>query len=439
MRNKHIFGGGNNGFILVNGIPLGFGKNEDGGLGLGHTNEVNIPQPVRIPGGKKIIEISVSVTHTLFLAESGNVYGSGDNKFGQLGPSWRGCLIMNPQQIRVQDIASIQAGVYASFFITSGGKILSCGIGHNGVLGHGDLKDQPTPKLIEKLSNHEISEVICNKNDGGSSNCTFFIERRSGQLLSCGYNEGNGPRTIGRGKKGESKKHSVPEPVPGKHNFVGGANALENSIFFKGRSALFINTYDEIRIKGKSYTKKSCEVPVERRIKSIEAGYNFFIVLYYEDERNQSNIDLWPIRIHEDTNHLIASNQHQLERTRETVGPDSVSLVHKTIFNKRFTNVSEIAALADGYLLLDNNGDIHLCPLAGKKHLVHSLKRGAVANSNAYDNTITIKQPYPHEYVSRGHVHHPFIRRKTEREIFEGRNLQGQWNRRQKRLKRNNK
>ena len=60
------------------------GRNEEGELGDGTTQERRHPQLITgIPG--KVIGISAGNYHSLALLESGEVYGWGSNENGQIG------------------------------------------------------------------------------------------------------------------------------------------------------------------------------------------------------------------------------------------------------------------------------------------------------------------------------------------------------------------
>jgi alpha-tubulin suppressor-like RCC1 family protein len=53
----------------------------------------------------------------------------------------------------------VYAGMREGYAIGEGGKLFSWGLGENGLLGHGDEKDQPSPKRIEALRGVRVSSV----------------------------------------------------------------------------------------------------------------------------------------------------------------------------------------------------------------------------------------------------------------------------------------
>src|SRR5438093_1251819 len=61
----------------------------DGQLGLGDTNNRNIPTLLKLSNNEKISFITCGNHHTICLTKNNNCYVCGYNKFGQLGLSDR--------------------------------------------------------------------------------------------------------------------------------------------------------------------------------------------------------------------------------------------------------------------------------------------------------------------------------------------------------------
>ena len=72
-----------------NGNIYSWGRNNYGHLGNGTTTDSNTPVQVKTTGtpmeGKKIVQISTGIDHSLALDQDGNVYSWGRNNYGQLG------------------------------------------------------------------------------------------------------------------------------------------------------------------------------------------------------------------------------------------------------------------------------------------------------------------------------------------------------------------
>ena len=67
------------------GDVYAWGYNYDGGAGVGHTIDVQIPTKVVIPNNEKVISVVSSNHSSYVLTENGNVYAWGLNSSGQLG------------------------------------------------------------------------------------------------------------------------------------------------------------------------------------------------------------------------------------------------------------------------------------------------------------------------------------------------------------------
>ena len=70
-------------FLLIDGTVMGCGHNGNGQLGLGDTNDRNIPTV--IPNLNNVKQISCGGHHTIFLLNDGTVKACGYNSSGQLG------------------------------------------------------------------------------------------------------------------------------------------------------------------------------------------------------------------------------------------------------------------------------------------------------------------------------------------------------------------
>ena len=88
--------------LAMDGTAYGWGNNLQGQIGNGNMNlSVKIPVPVMTGGllsGKPFTEVSCGDGFTVVLSTDGNVYGWGDNSYGQLGSSDTGNKV-NPVQI----------------------------------------------------------------------------------------------------------------------------------------------------------------------------------------------------------------------------------------------------------------------------------------------------------------------------------------------------
>lgn len=128
------------------GYVFAFGRNESGQLGLGDlsTRNIDFAGKIHIFGGDselKIASIACGKTHTLFLTESGALYSSGDNKFGQLGTGTAfETPVTKPVKCTISGgvkITAIDAGIDFSLALDENGVLYSFGCGEYGKLGNG--------------------------------------------------------------------------------------------------------------------------------------------------------------------------------------------------------------------------------------------------------------------------------------------------------------
>ena len=85
-RSIQIYAGGTSTFLLTESSQVYvYGANDNGQLGLGDFNNRNTFTLLPLPENEYVKTIAGGFFHTFILMESGNVYASGSNKYGQLG------------------------------------------------------------------------------------------------------------------------------------------------------------------------------------------------------------------------------------------------------------------------------------------------------------------------------------------------------------------
>ena len=142
----------NNGDLLV------FGNNIYGQLGLNTTNLINT-EPILLMNDKEIKSICCGGWHSMIYKNNGNLFVFGNNSHGQLGlgdtenrniPT----LLMNNSQINM-----ICAGETHSMIYKNNGDLFVFGENDFGQLGLGDYKHRLTPTLL--LTNNNIKMICC--------------------------------------------------------------------------------------------------------------------------------------------------------------------------------------------------------------------------------------------------------------------------------------
>lgn len=145
------------------------GSNGSGQLGIGHTEDVNVPTEVALPDSlspkwisMRIATIAAGGNHTLILYRDGNIFASGDNSDGRCSLNIRTTgsnestqltSFVSPIELALDnpvDIYRFCAATWqASLCLRNDGRVVSCGTGTRGELGLGkDVSHAPIPKAI---------------------------------------------------------------------------------------------------------------------------------------------------------------------------------------------------------------------------------------------------------------------------------------------------
>ncbi|XP_022966333.1 PH, RCC1 and FYVE domains-containing protein 1 isoform X3 [Cucurbita maxima] len=183
-----------------------WGNGDFGRLGLGNLDSQWRPVACSSFDREMLKDIACGGAHTLFLTESGRVYATGLNNFGQLGILEEQGYCTEPVEVRIQkEAVHIAAGynhscvvtadgelymwgmnssgqlglgkricdiiffsMFIFFFSPDGGEVLSWGDGRSGRLGHGHessllgfLKStsEYTPRLIKELEGIKVKRI----------------------------------------------------------------------------------------------------------------------------------------------------------------------------------------------------------------------------------------------------------------------------------------
>ncbi|MGE0506991.1 MAG: putative Ig domain-containing protein, partial [Solirubrobacterales bacterium] len=198
-----------------------FGLNYYGELGTTTNNKtetgVASPQPVTLPGADgAVVQVAAGRYSSLVLTAGGQVWGFGENFFGQLGTATNNG-VENPPEFPVPNpspaltvfpgatgpVVQISAGGAAGSAVTSRGQLYSFGVNSSGELGRsvnvGTGAANPTPTLVPLPgASGPVTQV-----DGGLSHALAVTA--SGQLFAFGSNA--------YGELGSTPTARVPTPT----------------------------------------------------------------------------------------------------------------------------------------------------------------------------------------------------------------------------------
>ncbi|GBG86585.1 hypothetical protein CBR_g41650 [Chara braunii] len=153
--------------VAVSGRLYTFGWSKYGQLGHGDYRDHLVPHIVDALTDFIISEAAGGWRHTVGLTSEGKVYAWGWNRFGQIGigNNIDQCSPQLIQSLADMRVATVCCGWRHTVAITEDGNVFSWGRGTSGQLGHGDLCDRSSPKMIEALSKDgEACETIGKSN-----------------------------------------------------------------------------------------------------------------------------------------------------------------------------------------------------------------------------------------------------------------------------------
>ncbi|WP_158587899.1 RCC1 domain-containing protein [Actinomadura logoneensis] len=171
--------------LTSDGRVLAWGRNANGQLGDGTTAMRTTPAPVRLPGGVTAIRIAAGFDHSLAVTSDGRVLAWGRNTNGQLGDGTTEdrtapVFVRLPPGVTVTQVA---AGSYHSLALTSDGRVLAWGDDTLGELGDGRRARGGTPVFVHLPDGVTASGLAAGP--GGQS----FAVTSAGRLLAWGRND----------------------------------------------------------------------------------------------------------------------------------------------------------------------------------------------------------------------------------------------------------
>ncbi|XP_066107163.1 secretion-regulating guanine nucleotide exchange factor isoform X5 [Saccopteryx bilineata] len=129
---RRITGGGGHSAVVTDGGSLFVcGLNRDGQLGLGHTEDVLYFTPCKSLLGCPIQQVACGWDFTIILTENGQVLSCGSNFYGQLGVPRgpRRCVVPQAIELLREKVVSVAAGLRHALAATASGVVFQWGTG----------------------------------------------------------------------------------------------------------------------------------------------------------------------------------------------------------------------------------------------------------------------------------------------------------------------
>ncbi len=263
---KNMYGDSGIWYIINSkGEVYAWGKNYNGQLGLGNTENQN--SPVKIEGLASVEEIYISNNYfgsAYARTTSGELYVWGNNNYGQLG-------IGNtenqntPTKIKnFSNVENVYLDEYSVYVKTTNGEVYTWGRNNSGQLGIGNTENQSSPVKIKSLI--DVKDIYT---DYGN----IYAKMTTGELYAWGSNY------CGRLGTGNTEDQSTPVKIEGLTN-VEEMDFGRNSVYAKTANgeayAWGNNEYGQLGIGNKENQSKPTKIEKLTNIKKIyTSNYGF--------------------------------------------------------------------------------------------------------------------------------------------------------------------
>eukprot|EP00879_Flechtneria_rotunda_P006078 GHRR01006391.1.p1 GENE.GHRR01006391.1~~GHRR01006391.1.p1 ORF type:complete len:467 (+),score=165.58 GHRR01006391.1:204-1604(+) len=145
----------------VDGKLYTFGRNQNGQLGHGNTNDVLSPKMVEELQGKFVTSVAAGAEHSAIATSDGEMYAWGWGRYGNLGDGER-VDRHSPARVSGLDglpVTHVACGWRHSAAVTDAGRVYSFGWSKYGQLGHGDHDDRVVPAEVAGLSGRVVVQI----------------------------------------------------------------------------------------------------------------------------------------------------------------------------------------------------------------------------------------------------------------------------------------
>jgi len=205
------------------GEVLSFGQGNYGQLGHGNQEDQREPKVVEALRGKHVNAIAAGSSHSLVLTREGLVYSFGRGKFGRLGHGNHDDLC-EPKVIEAlcgRHVTAIVAGHNASMALTAKGAVISFGSGPHGMIGQDLPMSRLVPSAIETLGNRHVLAIAMGREH-------TIVLTDEGDVLSFGY---GGFGALGHGDLENQLTPKVVEALRGRRVVAISAGAKQSLVF----------------------------------------------------------------------------------------------------------------------------------------------------------------------------------------------------------------
>uniref|UniRef100_A0A803PIG1 RCC1-like domain-containing protein n=1 Tax=Cannabis sativa TaxID=3483 RepID=A0A803PIG1_CANSA len=188
--------------VTMEGEVQSWGRNQNGQLGLGTTEDSLVPRKIQAFKGISIKMVAAGAEHTAAITEDGSLYGWGWGRYGNLGLGDRNDRLVPEKVSTVDDekMIMVACGWRHTISVSSLGTLYTYGWSKYGQLGHGDFEDHLAPHKLEALSGSVVSQI-----SGGWRHTMALTS--DGKLYGWGWNK------FGQVGAGDNEDHCSPVQV----------------------------------------------------------------------------------------------------------------------------------------------------------------------------------------------------------------------------------
>lgn len=147
--------------VTMEGVVQSWGRNQNGQLGLGTTEDALVPQRIDAFQGISVKMVAAGAEHTAAVTDDGELYGWGWGRYGNLGLGDKNDRLV-PQKVssvEAEKMVMVACGWRHTISVSSCGGLYTYGWSKYGQLGHGDFEDHLVPHRLEALGEHFISQI----------------------------------------------------------------------------------------------------------------------------------------------------------------------------------------------------------------------------------------------------------------------------------------
>uniref|UniRef100_M4F9J2 Ultraviolet-B receptor UVR8 n=1 Tax=Brassica campestris TaxID=3711 RepID=M4F9J2_BRACM len=147
--------------VTMEGEVQSWGRNQNGQLGLGDTEDSLVPRKIQAFEGIRIKMVAAGAEHTAAVTEDGDLYGWGWGRYGNLGLGDRNDRLV-PERVTsagAEKMSMVACGWRHTISVSYSGALYTYGWSKYGQLGHGDLEDHLIPHKLEALGSSVISQI----------------------------------------------------------------------------------------------------------------------------------------------------------------------------------------------------------------------------------------------------------------------------------------